>query len=337
MDTSSLIPFLVKTVASRADLLQSPLETAFRLFNGFTEGCPDLVIDLYGTTLVLQDYGSLSEEGDSLVQDALAYLRNHPLVSRRIHSAILKKRSSNTQAERRGRMLFGNKPDDRIREHGVWYALDLIMNRDSSFYLDTRNLRNWIIGNSRDKRVLNTFAYTGSLGVAAMAGGASRVVQLDLNRRFLNLAKTSYTLNGFTIRKSDFISADFFIAISRLKSSGERFDLAIIDPPFFSTTPKGRVDQVNDSARLVNKVRPLVEHGGLLVAINNALYVSGAEYMRTLDSLCADGYLRLQELIPIPEDITGYPENRAGNPITDPAPFNHSTKIAVLEVRHKPG
>lgn len=37
--------------------------------------------------------------------------------------------------------------------------------------------------------MLNTFAYTGSLGVAACAGGTRRVVQVDLNRRFLDLAR----------------------------------------------------------------------------------------------------------------------------------------------------
>ena len=51
--------------------------------------------------------------------------------------------------------------------------------------------------NLKDKTALNTFAYTGSLGVAAMKGGASAVVHLDLNRKFLNIAKESYTLNGF--------------------------------------------------------------------------------------------------------------------------------------------
>jgi 23S rRNA (cytosine1962-C5)-methyltransferase len=40
-------------------------------------------------------------------------------------------------------------------------------------------------------------------------------------------------------------------------------------------------------------------------------------------------------LITVPEDFTGYPETRAGIPITDPAPFNHSTKITVLEVKRK--
>ena len=57
--------------------------------------------------------------------------------------------------------------------------------------------------------------------------------------------------------------------------------------------------------------------------------------MQTLELLCEDGYMKIKELIPVPEDFTGYPETRAGSPVTDPTPFNHSTKIAVLEVRRK--
>ncbi|MFZ4397036.1 MAG: hypothetical protein ACOYOU_15585, partial [Kiritimatiellia bacterium] len=44
---------------------------------------------------------------------------------------------------------------------------------------------------------------------------------------------------------------------------------------------------------------------------------------------------KIAELIPVPADFTGYAETRVGSLITDPAPFNHSTKIAVLEVRRK--
>jgi 23S rRNA (cytosine1962-C5)-methyltransferase len=47
--------------------------------------------------------------------------------------------------------------------------------------------------------------------------------------------------------------------------------------------------------------------------------------------------LKIAELIPVPEDFSGYAQTRTGVPITDPAPFNHSTKIAVLEVRRKSG
>jgi 23S rRNA (cytosine1962-C5)-methyltransferase len=229
-------------------------------------------------------------------------------------------------------LLFGDKLDFRVKEHGIWYAIDLTMNRDASFYLDTRNLRKWLIEKMKGKSVLNTFAYTGSLGVAAMAGGASRVVQTDRNRQFLNLAKDSHSLNGFPIHKTDFIAQDFFPTVAKLKSTKQLFDCVIIDPPFFSTTPKGKVDLENGSTRLINKVRPLINDGGTLITINNALYVSGKEYMQTLESLCKDGYLSIRELIPVPADFIG---DTTTDPITDPTPFNHSTKIAVLDVKRK--
>jgi 23S rRNA (cytosine1962-C5)-methyltransferase len=330
--SNSVISLLAKAIEARASLLDTRHEYAFRLFNGFTEGEPKLVIDLYASTLVIHNYADDPAQGKSLVEQAGQFLQDQlPW----IHAGIVKTRNGKTLEEKRGQLLFGEKPDTKIKEYGIWYASDLTMNRDASLYLDTRNLRKWLIENMREKTVLNTFAYTGSLGVAALAGGAKRVVQHDLNRQFLNLAKTSYTLNGFPIHKQDFITADFFTLVSKYKRTNEMFDCVIIDPSFFSTTSKGKVDQVNESARLINKVRPLINDGGTLIAINNALYVSGKEYMRTLEAISKDGYLRIQELIAIPEDFAGRPETRVGTPITDPAPFNHSTKIAVLQVRRK--
>ena len=328
-----IIPLLEKAIEARASLFDPQHESAFRLFNGFTEGNPDLVIDLYASTLLIHNYAGDPIKGIRSVQQAQEFLRNKLVW---LHAGIVKTRNGNTQAEKRGQLLFGEKPDTKIKEHGVWYSVDLTMNQDASLYLDTRNLRKWLIENMKDKTVLNTFAYTGSFGVAALAGRASRVVQHDLNRQFLNVAKTSYTLNGFPIQKRDFIPEDFFTLVGKFKHINETFDCVLIDPPFFSRTSKGKVDQVNESARLINKVRPLINDGGYLIAINNALYVSGKQYMQTIEALCKDGYLNIKELIPVPEDFTGYPETRAGNPITDPAPFNHSTKMVILEVKRKP-
>ena len=332
MTPESIQALLEKAIAARELLFDVGHKTAFRLFNGFSEGCPDLVIDLYAATLVLHNYAELPEQGLPTVHAAQAFLQERlPW----LRAGIVKTRNSPIAEEKRGKLLFGEAPDHKIQEHGVWYALDLTMNRDASLYLDTRILRLWAIQHLSAKTVLNTFAYTGSLGVAAQAGGAARVVHMDLNRQFLNLAKTSYTLNGFPIHKGDFLVGDFWNQVNRLKRAGERFDCVLVDPPFFSATPKGVVDLNTDSARLINKVRPLINDSGWLISVNNALYVSGKDYMQTLKALCSDGYMKIADLIPVPEDFTGYPATRNGVPITDPAPFNHSTKIAVLEVRRK--
>ena len=325
----SAVRLLEQAISIRVPLMDPAHQSAFRLFNGFSEGDPDLAFDVYASTLVVHNYADDPTQNQSALQEVISYVRNE---LHWLHAGVFKTRSGKTQEDKQGRLTFGDKPDTRIKEHNVWYAVNLTLNRDTSFYLDTRGLRKWLIDNMHGKTVLNTFAYTGSLGVAAMAGGASQVVQTDLNRQFLNQAKDSYSLNGFPIQKKDFIAQDFFPMVAHLKSTKQLFDCVIIDPPFFSATTKGRVDLVNESARLINKVRPLIKDGGILIAINNALFISGREYMETLEALCKDGYLRIRELIPVPEDFIG---DVNIPPVTDPTPFNHSTKIAILDVKRK--
>ncbi len=323
---------LDRAIAARTSLFDERHQAAFRLFNGFAEGWPTLVIDLYGATAVLYNHANPPEQGLPQIATAQALLQERfPW----IHTIILKVRHTSSIPEQQGVLLAGSAPDRFIRERGVRYAVDLTINRDASLYLDTRNLRQWAIQQLSGKTVLNTFAYTGSLGVAAMAGGAARVVQLDLNRRFLNVAKTSYTLNGFPINKADFQTGDFWPVINRMKRAGERFDCVFVDPPIFAATAGGVVDLARNYTKVINKVRPLINDGGTLVAINNALFLSGREYMAMLEAICADGYVRIGELIPVPDDCTGRSHVSKAGQITDPTPFNHSTKIAVLHMRRK--
>ena len=180
--------------------------SALRLFNGFYEGAPHLVVDLYARTLVLYWYGN-----DELKKPTLAhvgeYLRNHlPWVE----CIIEKNRTTEEPEPRWGSVVFGKDPASEIREHDVLYAIDLLMNQDASFYLDTRMLRGWLLRNANGWQVLNTFAYTGSLGVAALAGGAAHVIQVDRNPRYLELARRSGMLNRLDIGKMKLESGDFF-------------------------------------------------------------------------------------------------------------------------------
>lgn len=327
MDFNSLQPFLDKALASRLPTIGSASEEAFRLFNGFYEGYPSLALDVYANTLLIHDYAD--EPNQEFINQLVSYLREK---INWLRAGVLKTRNGSTEQKNEG-LIFGEAPDTKIKEHNIWYAIDLTMNRDASFYLDTSNLRKWLIENMNGKSLLNTFAYTGSFGVAAMASGASNVIQTDKSRDFLNLAKESYKLNHFPTHPQNFIAQDFFPAISRLKTGKQLFDCVILDPPFFSSTSKGKVDLEHESIRLINKVRPLINDGGTLISINNGVYVSGSDYMKDLETICKDGYLSIRELIPVPESFIGY--HKIGKPITDPSPFNHSTKIAILDVKRK--
>ncbi len=329
---SSILQRLDGAFRARDHLIDPEHISAYRLFSGFYEGYPELVVDVYSRTVVIFNYSAEPDTLQSVIREATGFIRDrYPW----LRTGVIKPRSAPTSTARRGTMLFGDSPDEFVREDGVYYAIDLLLDQDASLYLDTRNLRAWAKEVLSGKNILNTFAYTGSLGVAASAGGASRVLHIELNRKALDIAKRSYILNRIPVGDGDFQPGDFWSQMNRLRLSGTLFDCAIIDAPYFAVSRQGIVDLTSGSERLINKVRPLVAHGGILVVVNNALFVSGGQFMAVLDRICSSGYAAIEELIPVPEDITGYPTTRVRNPPSDPAPFNHSTKIAVLRIARK--
>ena len=304
---------------------------AYRIFNGFYEGLPGLVVDRYADTILISNHNRQPESFNSQIQQ-ISQFSSAEIPG--IDSVLLKTRHSTDPEERKGRLLHGQALPQEISEYGVRYAIDLRLNQDDSFYPDTRNLRNWLMQNSKQKSVLNCFAYTGSLGIAALAGAASAVIQTDINGEALSLAEKSYQLNNLS-QVMTILKRNFFSAVTSLKKSEKFFDTVILDSPFFSSTRYGKVDLQKESLQLINKVRPLVAHEGRLIAINNALYVSGKQFIDEINELCKTGYVSMDSIINIPSDITGYPETITAKPPVDPAPFNHPTKICVLKVLRK--
>jgi len=319
---------IASAIEKRASYIQEPHTAAFRLLNGFLENIPDLIIDIFGQTIVFHDYS----DNDDVVTDLV------PVITGALPwlvTGLLKKRRSKKPEELAGKIIFGETLDTFIIENGVTYALDLNMNQDASFYLDTRNLRHFLKENMKDKSVLNTFAYTGSLGVAALAGGAKDMIQLDLNKRFLTVAKRSVKLNGLVHDNNQNQEGDFWSRVNHFKLIGKLFDCVILDPPVYSRTSKGIVDTTKNYYKLINKVRPVIADGGYLITINNALFQSGAEHTADLESLCQDGYLSIESTIDVPEDCIGALEAPINSLPSNPAPYNHSTKITVLRVKRK--
>ena len=299
--------------------------SAMRLFNGFTEGEPELVIDLMGRTAVIHDHAKDPQERTAVagwLLEKLDFLR----------AIVLKQRNSADDVKRNGCLLYGEKMDSFVEEHSVRYAFDLTMNHDNGFYGDTRNLRRYLLENMRGKRVLNTFAYTGSLGVAAAAGGAAEVLQTDLSGKFMQNAYRSASLNGFAFTRKNFRIGDFFPVMSSLRKEKRKFDCVIVDPPFFSCTGRGVIDLENNPLGVINKVRPLAADNGVIIAVNNSLYLSGRDFQEKLESICDGKYLALEKFIPIPEDFCFIADGVVKPYPADPEPFNHPTKIAVLRV-----
>ena len=82
-----------------------------------------------------------------------------------------------------------------ICEHGLHYRLDLGKKQNSGLFLDMRYGRQWVQAQATGQRVLNLFAYTCGFSVAALAGGARQVVNLDMARAALSRGRDNHRLN----------------------------------------------------------------------------------------------------------------------------------------------
>jgi 23S rRNA (cytosine1962-C5)-methyltransferase len=149
-------------------------------------------------------------------------------------------------------------------------------------FLDMREARRWIRSVAAGRSVLNLFAYTCSFGVCAMLGGAARAVNVDVSRTYLDWGQANYVENGLAADEQDFIFGDAFDWLRRFGRREQRFDLVIVDPPSFSSTPFA---VTQDYARLAAAAADVVSRGGLLLAATNHAQTS----VRRFEGWLAEG------------------------------------------------
>jgi 23S rRNA (cytosine1962-C5)-methyltransferase len=299
--------------------------TALRLFDGPREGELEApTVELFGRTAVIFDRRKEGDSSEPIVALAGMLRASLPALS----TAVWKKKASFD----RGTVVLGDEKDltRRIEEDGVRYAVRLLAHHDATFFLDTALLRHRL-KDAGPRRVLNLFAYTGSLGVAARAAGAS-VVHVDKSSEHLEQAKTSYAMNGLPVSRADFRALDFFRAAAALRKAGETFDTVILDPPPLAVGPTGTIDLQRGLLPIVNKVRPLVRDGGELVVVVNSLFCSGKDLLAQLEGATSDGYATVGEIVAVPRCCKAPLVRELPS---DPAPFEHPTKIVALRIRRK--
>ncbi|MBS0655614.1 MAG: class I SAM-dependent rRNA methyltransferase, partial [Verrucomicrobia bacterium] len=106
----------------------------------------------------------------------------------------------------------------------------------TGFFLDHREMRQWVRQLAKGKRVLNAFSYTGGFTVYALAGGATRVDSVDISKEAVAKACAHVTLNGFDAESQGFVCEDLFVFLR--EQATLPYDLVILDPPAFAKRQK---------------------------------------------------------------------------------------------------
>jgi 23S rRNA (cytosine1962-C5)-methyltransferase len=156
--------------------------------------------------------------------------------------------------------------------------------QDPLLFLDFRVARRRLRALARDRSVLNLFAYTCGVGVAAAKGGAKEVWNVDFAASALDVGRRNATLNDVDPDRFRTIEADVLPTVRQLaglpvkgrgarrgyeRFAARRFDVVVLDPPRWAKTPFGAVDVVNDYPSLLKPAIGCTQAGGLLLATHH--------------------------------------------------------------------
>jgi len=271
---------------------------ARRIFHGRGQRFPGLehiCIDWFRPLVLITAHADI-EDVDGLKE---ALLRADAL--QQIRTIMLQKRFERGAP---AHTIYGEAAGALVaNEGGLRFEVHPGKQQNSGLFLDMRCLRDWLLENSRDANVLNLFAYTCSLSVAALAGGATSVTNVDMSKTSIKWGEGNHTLNKQDLRSVKSIPHNLFKSWGRIKQFG-RYNIVIIDPPM---RQRGSFDSAKNYAAVMKKLHNFCAPGAKVIATINSPFLSG-EYLQELFEKHNPEGAYLGEMAIAPEFEDKYPE-----------------------------
>ncbi len=259
-------------------------DLCFRPLHG--EG-KNLRCDRFGPVCWFYRYAS-GEPSDSEVAQFSAF--SQAAGARHWHSHGMNNRGSDPHTRRH--ITSQGAPDTwRARENGLHFELRAGSGQSPGLFLDQRDNRAWVRRHAQGARILNLFAYTGGFGIAALAGGASQVLQVDVSRPYLDWARTNAALNRIDDDSVEYSAVDARLLVDGCHRRGRHFDGIICDPPSFGRG-RGHSSRLfrieRDLGDLLSSCLRLVDPGGWVLVSSNYEGWNQAHFEGTIRRLGAD-------------------------------------------------
>ncbi len=306
----------------RRELLGLPSEetTGFRLVHAEGDGLAGLVVDVYGTTAVVQllTCGMKRRE-----QDVFAHVAR--VTGARTIVEVASERMQRLEGFEASTGVVRGPDVDRLRfrERGFDVEIGIDVAQKTGFYFDQRDNRETVERYAGGRRVLDAFSYVGAFSLAAARGGARSVLAMDTSAAAIATGATIAAHHGYGDRV-EFRKDDVKRAFKELASGGERFDMVVLDPPKLAPTVR-HLDQGRKAYRRLNAAGlRLVAPEGLLVTCSCSAAVKPGDFLRTLGLAARDAG---REVV-----LLSMGQQGPDHPIPASFPEGHYLKCALLRV-----
>lgn len=261
--------------------LMCPDNDCFRLVHGEGDFLPGLVVDIYGSTAVMQAHSPGMHFCRMEIADCLSSLPGIRSVYYKSDTTLPYKAHLDPVND----YLLGSYDGSVATENGLQFNIDWLRGQKTGFFVDQRDNRALLERYARGREVLNMFCYTGGFSVYAMRGGAKRVCSVDSSGKAIALTDANIELNFPGDPRHSSLAVDAFKYLAEMQT-GE-YDLIILDPPAFAkhrgALKNGLLGYRKLNARAFEKIRP----GGILFTFSCSQVVSREQFRLAVFSAAA--------------------------------------------------
>ena len=218
-------------VRQQLKLTQSEHTTTFRLIHGEGDGLPGLIVDVYNNAAVIQCHSIGMYHNRNFITISLKNLFGPALKTIYNKSADTLHGSFKPENE----FILGDEVSTIVKENDIQFEVNWVEGQKTGFFIDQRENRELLAKYSVNKKVLNTFAYSGGFSFYALKAGASLVHSVDSSKKAAEVYTKNLTLNSSFLddkaEREKFFTRDVF---DFMKQSEEKYDVIILDPPAFA-------------------------------------------------------------------------------------------------------
>jgi 23S rRNA G2069 N7-methylase RlmK/C1962 C5-methylase RlmI len=233
---------------------------------------PPWILEAFGPVWIGYDYGGGVEVLRQLAESLTTSIRPEAWV-------VLDRKRATGRSRENPEWIMG-KPIESfaVQENGLHFEIHPAHSGNPGLFLDTRDLRQHLLKTSIEKKVLNLFSYTCSLGIAAAKGGAKQIVNVDISKPYLEWGQRNAQLNSLKSSSIEFRAMESERYVEWAIRKGHTFEIVILDPPVFSQTSRGTYRFERDYFKLLERCWQLVASGGELFALTNYTKISETDF-----------------------------------------------------------
>lgn len=273
IDASFLAARLQRALALRERFYTTPY---YRLVHAEADDLPGLIVDRFGSVLVVQANTAGMERLQPLILEAIERLLAPTAIVLRSDSparALEGLPAETTLA--RGRL------EDAVEviEDGLVFYADVTGGQKTGWYFDQEPNRAFVAPLARGGRMLDVFCHSGAFAIRAAAAGAREAIGVDSSDSALKLARRAAAAVGLD-RRCSFAREDAYAALARFAGNGARFRLVVADPPPFARARKDVPAALKGYRKLARLAAAVVEPGGFLFIASCSHTVEAGAFAR---------------------------------------------------------